>query len=116
MVQKHKSGTLVVQRVAALTLHFSQPQRLVVMLGRYGESVEEHQDDDQPIKRHRFDGQTTLPAAEPVPAAPAPTGGGGARMITGLKNNENYRRKSSSRKSLYSNKVYTDLNFDFEIF
>lgn len=50
------------------------------MLGRYGKSVEEHQDDDQPIKRHRFDGQTTLPAAEPVPAAPAPTGEGGERQ------------------------------------
>lgn len=45
------------------------------MLGRYCESVEEHQNDDQPVKRHRFDGQAALPAAESVPAAPAPTAG-----------------------------------------
>lgn len=54
------------------------------MLRRYGESVQEHQDDDQPVKRHRFDGQAAFPAAEPVPAAPAPTGGGGARFITSV--------------------------------
>lgn len=59
------------------TLHFCQPQWLVVMLGWYCESVEEHQNDDQPIKRHRFDGQAALPAAESVPAAPAPTAGRG---------------------------------------
>ena len=57
------------------TLHLSQPHRLVVVLWWYGESVEEHQDDDQPIERHRFDSQSALPAAEPVPAAPAPTAG-----------------------------------------
>lgn len=57
------------------------------MLGRYGESVEEHQDDDQPIKRHRFDSQPALPAAEPVPAAPAPTAGGHSNIVT--KNNTN---------------------------
>lgn len=59
--------------IAVHTLHFCQPQGLVVMLGWYCESVEEHQNDDQPIKRHRFDGQPALPAAESVPAAPAPT-------------------------------------------
>lgn len=46
------------------------------MLWWYGESVEEHQDDDQPVESHRFDSQPAIPAAEPVPAAPAPTAGG----------------------------------------
>lgn len=67
---------------AVLTLNLCQPQRLVVMLGWYGESVEEHQDDDQPIKRHRLDSQPALPAAEPVPTAPAPTAGEHDDVIT----------------------------------
>lgn len=51
------------------------------MLRWYCESVEEHQNDDQPIKRHRFDGQPALPAAESVPAAPAPTAGRRGNVI-----------------------------------
>lgn len=43
------------------------------MLRGDGESVEKHQDDDQPIKRHRFHSCTTLPAAETVPPSPLTT-------------------------------------------
>lgn len=56
-----------------LTLHLREPEWLVVMLGGDGERVEKHQDDDQPIERHRFHRQAALPTAAPVPATPAPT-------------------------------------------
>lgn len=63
------------------TLDLRQPHGLIVMFRGYGECVEEHQDDDQPIERHRFHRQPALPAAEPVPAAPAPTTGDGEDLI-----------------------------------
>lgn len=54
-------------------MHFCQPFGLVVVLWRDGEGVEEHQDDDEPIKRHGFHGRPALPAAEAVPPSPLPT-------------------------------------------
>lgn len=59
---------------AGPTLDFGQPVWLVVVLGCNGEGVEEHQDDDQPVKHDRFHSRATLPAAEAVPAPPLTTG------------------------------------------
>lgn len=41
-----------------------------------GESVEENQEDDQPIEKLRFDGRPTLAPAQPVPPARVATEGG----------------------------------------
>lgn len=59
---------------AGPTLNFSQPVWLVVVLGGNGEGVEEHQDDDQPVKHDGLHSRATLPAAEAVPASPLTTG------------------------------------------
>lgn len=58
---------------AGPTLDFGQPVWLVVVLGGNGERVEEHQDDDQPVKRDGFHSRAALPAAEAVPAPPLAT-------------------------------------------
>lgn len=55
------------------TLYFGQPVWLVVVLRSDGESIEEHQDDDEPVKCHRFHSCTTFPAAETVPPSPLTT-------------------------------------------
>lgn len=38
-----------------------------------GQSVEENQEDDQPIENLRFDRRSTLPPAQPVPPPRVPT-------------------------------------------
>ena len=55
------------------TLHVREPVWLVVVLRGDGQRVEEHQEDHQPVEGGGFHRQATLPAAEPVPAAPVPT-------------------------------------------
>lgn len=58
---------------AGPTLDFGQPVWLVVVLRGNGERVEEHQDDDQPVKRDGLHSHAALPAAEAVPAPPLAT-------------------------------------------
>lgn len=65
----------------AHTLYFSQPVWLVVVLRRDSKSVEEHQDDDEPIKGHRFHSCATLPAAETVPSTPLTAEGDQCHMF-----------------------------------
>lgn len=62
------------QMRAGPTLNFGQPVWLVVVLGGNGEGVEEHQDDDQPVKHDGLHSRPTLPTAEAVPAPPLTTG------------------------------------------
>lgn len=45
------------------------------MFGGDGQSVEENQEDDQPIEKLRFDRRPALPPAQPVPPARVPTAG-----------------------------------------
>lgn len=43
------------------------------MFRRDGQSVEENQEDDQPIENLRFDRRPTLPPTQPVPPPRVPT-------------------------------------------
>lgn len=59
--------------MCVFTLHLCEPHGLVVVLGGDGQGVEEHQDDHQPIERHRFHRQAAIPSDVAVPSTPAPT-------------------------------------------
>lgn len=53
------------------------------MFRGYGESVEENQEDDQPIENLRLDRRSALPPKQPVPPARVPTEEEGAEVVTG---------------------------------
>lgn len=61
--------------VCVATLDLGQPIRLVVVLGGTEGGVEEDEQQDQPIERHRLDGGATVPATDSIPAAQRPTTG-----------------------------------------
>lgn len=57
------------------TLYISQPLRLPVMFRGDGQSVEENQEDDQPVENLRLDRCPALPPTQPVPPARISTEG-----------------------------------------
>lgn len=59
--------------VCVATLNLRQPIRLVVVLGGAEGGVEEDEQQNQPIERHRFDGGATVPATDSIPPAQRPT-------------------------------------------
>lgn len=55
------------------TLNLRQPDRLVVVLGGAEGGVEEDEEQNQPVERHRFDGGAAVPATHSVPPPQRPT-------------------------------------------
>lgn len=66
------------------TLGFSEPDMLSIVFRGYGESVKEHQDNDQPVEGGRFHRCSALPATESVPASPATAREGGTSETLSL--------------------------------
>lgn len=59
-----------------------QPVRLVVVLGGTEGGVEEHEQQNEPIKRHRFYSSPTVSATDSIPATQCPTDGEMETVIT----------------------------------